>query len=282
MFNQVALVSQTDKVSFRDLGLVSAAIQKQVTRDLGPIWNVDATVDAFETLPDVPVGYWPVIVRDDIPFDAGGIHLNRANGQPFALVRFSDEWSVTTSHETLEMLVDPSGNRTVASNSPKPDQGRVLIVVEVCDPSEASEFGYSVNGIQVSDFYTPRFFDPLPAAGARYSFSGALTAPRQVRDGGYISWWDPISKRVFQQFVDAGASDFVDRGEVPAGFGTLRSFADRFTNERRMRVTDNVRDGLMLTGTIRGLKKKDTRLDESTRAAAEGLSDQIAEIVRPK
>ena len=43
----------------------------------------------------------------------------------------------------------------------------------------------------MSDFYTPRFFDPLVAPGVRYSFTGALTEPRQVLRGGYLSWARP-------------------------------------------------------------------------------------------
>src|ERR1039458_10668080 len=157
MLNQVALVSQSDRIQPNELAQVSAAIQKQVSRDVAPAWNIDTSVDSFQSLDDVPLGYWSVVIMDQIPYDAGGIHLNKKNGQPFALVAYSDEWSVTTSHETIEMLVDPSGNRTVAANSPKPKQGRVLVLVEACDPSEASQFGYTVNGILVSDFYTPRF-----------------------------------------------------------------------------------------------------------------------------
>jgi hypothetical protein len=35
---------------------------------------------------------------------------------------------------------------------------------------------------------TPRFYDPVATAGTRYSFTGALTKPRQVLPGGYISF----------------------------------------------------------------------------------------------
>ena len=71
-------------------------------------------MDAFDRLEDVPIGYLPMIVRDDIGFEgAAGIHLDD-NGQPFALIQFSDSWSLTASHEMLEMLVDPLGNRLVA------------------------------------------------------------------------------------------------------------------------------------------------------------------------
>jgi hypothetical protein len=281
MLNQVALVSQTDNIALDDLTMVAAALQKQVSRDLGPIWNIDATVDSFATLDDVPLGYWHVIIDDTIPFNAGGIHLNEDSGQPYALVRYSDDWPVTTSHEVIEMLVDPSGNRTVASNSPKPDQGRVLILVEACDPSEASQFGYTVNGVLVSDFYTPQFFDPVAVDGVRYSFTGAITAPRQVLDGGYLSWWDPETKHVFQLFVNGGEQTFEDRGSLPAGFGTLRSFSDRFTSEHRKNLKKTPPAGRLLTVAL-GKMAKPTALDASTKANADSLRSQIQALIKAR
>jgi hypothetical protein len=278
MVRQVALVSETNKISLSALNMASAAIQKQVTRDLGPIWNVESTVDAFESLDDIPLGYWPVVIKDKIPYRAAGIHLNQDNGQPFALVEFSEDWSLTTSHEVLEMLVDPSGNRTIGANSPKPDQGRVLILVEVSDPSEAAEFGYSVNGVLVSDFYTPNFFDPVTSRGVRYSFTGAIKEPRQVLDGGYISWWDPATKHVFQLLVDHGEQDFKDRGKLPAGFSTLRSFTDSFTNERRAKLRKTPPSTLMLTAAL-GKGKVKSKLDDSTKAAAASLRTQITALL---
>ena len=57
MLLHIALVSITKEVTLAQLAPVSAAIQKQVSRDFGPMWNVEATVDAFDKLEDVPVGY---------------------------------------------------------------------------------------------------------------------------------------------------------------------------------------------------------------------------------
>src|SRR6202011_2718213 len=54
----VAFVSESSQVPFKDLSPVSAAVQKQATRDFGPLWDIAATVDAFEKLEDVPVDYW--------------------------------------------------------------------------------------------------------------------------------------------------------------------------------------------------------------------------------
>src|SRR5919198_1048938 len=179
----VAVVSEVRNHDERDVARVTAALQRQAIRDFRRIWRVEATVDSFPVLEDVPVGYWPILIREDIGTPgAAGIHLDK-DGQPFALVSMSDSWSLTASHELLEMLADPFGNRLVPGQSPKPDQGRVEFLVEVCDPSEADQFGYTVNDILMSDFYTPHFFDPVKADGVRYSFTGAITEP-QFRDLG--------------------------------------------------------------------------------------------------
>ena len=160
LMRQIALVSESELIPAGDVSKVAAAIQKQAARDLSPIWEINATVDVFARLEDVPVGYWSVIVRDDIDDpSAAGIHEDE-NGQPFALVTASSDinvWSITASHEALEMLVDPSGNRLVAANS-KPQGRRVNYLVEVCDPSEAAKNAYSCNGIFVSDFYHAELF----------------------------------------------------------------------------------------------------------------------------
>ena len=199
MLHHLALVSETNTLEFSELTRVSAALQKQVLRDLRPIWEISATVDAFASLEDVPTGYWPIIVRDDIGIaGAAGIHLDN-DGQPFALVQYnSNRWTLTASHEVLEMLVDPLGNQLRASESIKPDQGRVKYLVEVCDPSEAFQFSYTVNGVRVSDFYTPAYFDPVAAANVRYSFTGAIKGPKVVLEDGYLSWLDPATGHWWQ------------------------------------------------------------------------------------
>ena len=143
---EVALVSETTRVKTRELMRVGAALQKQAARDFEPIWSVPATIDVFERLEDVPIGYWPVIIRDDIGFQgAAGTHLDQ-DGQPFALVQADEPWSLTASHEVLEMLADPFGNRVVAGDSIMPGQGQVEYLVEVCDPSESAESATASTG----------------------------------------------------------------------------------------------------------------------------------------
>jgi hypothetical protein len=244
----LALVSEVNGHDPTDIARVGAALQRQVTRDFAPIWNVRATVDAFPRLEDVPVGYWPMIIRDDIGFQgAAGIHLDK-HGQPFALITYGDSWSLTASHEMLEMLGDPFGNRLIAGRSPKRNQGRVEFLVEVCDPSEAARFGYTVNDILVSDFYTPRFLDPVRSSGVRYSFTGAIERPRHILQGGYISWHDPVSDHWWQQVWFGQRKEFRDLGVFDATVESLRAEIDKRTPHPEL---------------TRGLAKSDKALKEA-------------------
>ncbi len=274
---QLALVSESDSIDLAEVTRVAAAIDKQATRDFGPIWDVSASVHAFGTLAEVPLGYWPMIVQDDIGFSgAAGIHLDK-DGQPFALITSGPGWSLTASHETMEMLADPFGNRTIAGPSIKPGQGRVEYLVEVSDPSEGEEFAYTVNDIQVSDFYTPHFFDPVEAAGVRYSFTGALTKPRQVLKGGYLSWHEPVSDHWFQATFFTGTDiEFRDIGVLSAADGSLRSQIDKQTFELRLKAATPKK------ALLRSLAKRATSSDNSSAARAKSLQAQIATIVKKK
>lgn len=218
--HHIAIVSLTRAVSTRSLMQVAAALQKQVTRDFVPIWGFPATVDAFEDLTSVPNDYHHVAIFSDpdelaseleaqigaTPAERlldefqrgqiGGIHLNALTRQPFALVRASDAWTVALSHEVLEMLADPSGNHLIAAAHPTRPDLRVKYLIEVCDPCQA--LWYPVNGVPMADFYTPRYFDPVAVNGVRYSFTGALEQPRQILDGGYLTFLDPHDSALYQ------------------------------------------------------------------------------------
>ena len=216
----VAVVSLTSEVSSRSLMQATAALQKQVTRDFTPNWGITATVDAFEDLASVPSDYYHVVVfgdprelADQLEVEIGeeraaalterfereglqGIHLNAFTRQPFALVAASDTWTVALSHELLELLADPFGNRLIAAAHPLNPSQRVKYLLEVCDPCLSA--WYAVNGIPVSDFYTPRYFDPVRVDAIRYSYTGALEYPLDILDDGYITWIDPTDSGLYE------------------------------------------------------------------------------------
>lgn len=270
LLHQVAVVSESNRIDFAELATVSAALQKQATRDFGPIWEVSSTVDAFGKLEDVPLGYWPIIIQDDIGFaGAAGIHLDK-DGQPFALVNAGDQWSLTASHECLEMLGDPWGNRLSAGRSLKKGQGRVEYLVEVCDPSEAEPFAYTVNGVLMSDFYTPNYFDPMKNTGVRYSFTGAIKKPREVLEGGYISWHWPVTDE-WWQLTFFGAKKFRNLGVLGQLTGGVRAMIDKLTPSPLMRSNVHKGSKALLTAAA----ASDENVVRSTNSKAQAWRAQI-------
>lgn len=275
----LALVADTKKVTPSQLTKVAAALQKQATRDFGQIWEIQANVSGFTNLEDVPTDYWPVIIRDDIKTPgAAGVHEDK-NGQPFALVQYEKDWPLTASHETLEMLGDPFGNRLVAGKSPKPGQGRVNFLVEVCDPSEDRQFAYTVNGITLSDFYTPHYFDPVTAPSVRYSFTGAITKPRTILRGGYLSWVVPQTNEWFQMiWFDTAEPVFRSLGVLSGKItGSLRATIDRLTPTPLETVKPPPKSPLMAAA-----RDAVEEVDDSSSARADLLRKTIEEIKKAR
>jgi hypothetical protein len=236
---QIGLVDKTGKLDTQLLQETAAAIGIQVTRDLAPVWNVQATVQYLPDPKKIPVGVWPVFMVAKLPPGEGGFHLDKKN-QPYAEVigtPDSDDWTLDASHEIVEMLVDPMGNRlqtsraiAISGNGVADTTGEFDYLVEACDPCEDSQFAYSINGIAVSDFITPNFYDPVVTSGTRYSFGGNIKAPRQVLPGGYISFIDPQTDDMEQILLLGGAPQFNNLG--PATGSSLRLFVDGHTLSR--------------------------------------------------
>jgi PLD-like domain len=235
---RVGIASRSQAVGLHDLIKVAAALNVQANRDVQNIWNISATVTALADPESIELGVWPIFIVDDVGQDgATGLHLTD-HQQPYALVEAGPTWSLTASHECLEMLVDPSGNRLVPSSAITVANGKVRDVttekfeylVEVADPSEDPVNAYMIDEVLVADFYTPHFFDPVVSPGVRYSFTGRIKRPREILPGGYISWLNP-ALGTMQQLRWFDKPQIVDLPGHPAesGRGTLRGFVDAQT-----------------------------------------------------
>src|SRR5207249_6723714 len=101
------------------------------------------------------------------------------NGKPFAEIQAGNDWSITASHELLEMLVDPLGHKLIRDPDidPASDGHQVEYLVEVGDPCEV--FAYPINGISVSDFTTREFYDTKAPAGTQFDFLARLNKDRK-------------------------------------------------------------------------------------------------------
>jgi len=191
---RVAVVNHSTKVTDADAAAGMAALQKQVSEDFGPVWNVDATLEfaGKDRLQDSLPDHWGLILLDDeAQADQLGYHEVTTSGLPLATVLVGNipagqDWTHAASHELLEMLADPTADLAVYSRPT--DATHRVYAQEVCDPCAAYDDGYQVAGRQVTDFVFPSWFRTAApgVAAARYDERGLIKAPLEVRPHGYI------------------------------------------------------------------------------------------------
>jgi len=232
---QVGLVDKTGKLDAQLVREAAASLNIQVIRDLPQFWTIQATVLYLPDPTHIPVGVWPVFLVKSLPPGEGGYHQDK-NNQPYSMVigtPGSADWTIDASHEILEMLVDPSGDRLqtsraiqIAGKGVQDGTGEFQYLVEACDPCEANQYAYSINGIAVSDFITPHYYDPVATSGTRYSFGGNIQRPRQLLPGGYISFIDTQAAEV-EQILWLGSKPVLKKlGPVQGSGLSLRAFVD--------------------------------------------------------
>lgn len=171
-----------------------AALQTQVSRDFAPAWGIDAELRVLPKGSKPGPGEWWLVILDNSD-QAGtlGYHDLTAAGLPLGKVfaktdlTFGEHWSCTASHELLEMLANPCINLTVFEES---SSGGRLYAYEVCDACEAERFGYKIDGVLVSDFVYPSWFESFRKTGTRFDHMKKLTKPLKLLAGGYISIYD--------------------------------------------------------------------------------------------
>jgi len=210
----VALIAETKKIRPVELKRVEKVLRKRMQGDVAPIWEISATVQVYEKVANVPPDAWPVVVRENIGQPGAISYHSDKNGTPFTMVAHSESWPFFVSHDLVEMLVDPFGNRFQLGPDPRPNQSKTQVryLVEVCDPCAAATNGYEIDGIRVADFCTPNFYDAKGKRKARYSFTGAVTKPFQVLPDGYITWQEVETGRWWQKLFLGGKVTVRDLG----------------------------------------------------------------------
>lgn len=231
---RTALVDKTGSLHAADLAQVAAALNTYLATDVGPAWGVKASV--IVAPPNAGLeDAWPIYLEDGLDVaGALGYHVDE-HGQPASyvdLVGSGDGWPATVAHELVEMVVDHTGNRLWTADAPASWHGdrRVRWLIEAADPCEA--VSYPVAGVELSDFVLPTYYRSHGRAG-RYSHTGAITQPRTVLDGGYVSWLEPSTGEWWQRFVNGGQAQDrnLGRAELSRTAPTLRAWVDLRTRE---------------------------------------------------
>lgn len=186
------------------------AINRQLAQDFEPYWSFGATLRL-----EGPVGSKPdkikteemrgdaVIYLWDQADVAGalGYHDRNNRGIPYGFVftevsrEIGEPWSVTLSHEALELVGDPQVNLLVKGPHPSPNEQReVFHWFEMCDAVQAET--YEIDGIAVSNFVLPLYFTSETEVGSRNDFlgkrhAGVTLQSFGVNPGGYVGFYDP-------------------------------------------------------------------------------------------
>ena len=166
-----------------DFDELIAAMQVYVDKFVAPVWGTPAKL--VKTT-DFQKGAWAIVFLDDADQPGAlAYHDLTPDGLPeskvFVKTTLNDKQlvSVSASHELVEMLVDPAIN--LQSTGPDP---KTIYAYESADPVEETDF--PVNGIAMSNFVHPAYFENFRKAGsAQFDHMGKVNKPFQILSGGY-------------------------------------------------------------------------------------------------
>jgi hypothetical protein len=193
---KIAIWNQSTVLSDAQVSAAIPALQTQVRRDFAPIWGVDADLTFVPKAQRPAAGSWWLVISDysDV-VGALGYHELTDEGLPLGYVFAASDllaqlqWTVTASHELLEMLGDPDIN--LYSFVQTAGNTGTFYAYEVCDPCELDGQGYQINGVQVSDFVYPEWFEGFRAQGStQFDYRRLLDQPFKLLPGGYSSLLD--------------------------------------------------------------------------------------------
>jgi hypothetical protein len=168
-----------------DFDALIAAMQVFVDQYVAPVWGTPARLMKSTNFVK---GAWAMVFLDNAD-EPGALayHDLTPDGLPQSKVfvkttlENKDLVSVSASHELVEMLVDPAINMMTTGPDPK-----TIYAYESADPVE--ELSFRVNGIPMTDFVYPAYFEAFRKAGsARFDQMKKVKRPFQILAGGYQS-----------------------------------------------------------------------------------------------
>lgn len=166
-----------------DFDKLTAALQKCYDEHFLPVWGYPLKL--YNTK-KARRSDWQLVYFDDAE-EAGlfGYHDLTKDGQPVSMVyvrttlEAGELVSVTACHELFEMAIDPIANLWAE------DDDGIEYAYEMCDAVEEDTF--SVDGIKMSNFVHPAWFEPFKhPPGTKFDHLGLLKKPFSMSKGGYV------------------------------------------------------------------------------------------------
>lgn len=166
-----------------NLDALITAMQAYVDKHVAPVWGTPAKLTKTTGF---VANTWAMVFLDDADTEGAlAYHDLTPDGLPLSKVfvrttiNNGDLVSVSASHELVEMLVDPAINLMTTGPDPK-----ATYAYESADPVEALTF--NVNGIPMSDFVYPSYFEIFRKAhSVPFDHLKKVARPFQILAGGY-------------------------------------------------------------------------------------------------
>ena len=206
---KISVINHTT-IQDEEVQTVLRAVNRQLAEDFEPNWSFGGSLrlegpvgskpdsnSAAELRGDAVMYLWD----DSDVAGAIGYHDQNNRGIPYGFVfteiskEIGEPWSVTLSHEALELVGDPEVNLLVKGPHPNPNEQReVFHWFEMCDAVQAES--YDIDGVQVSNFVLPLYFTSEVEIGSRNDFLGTRIGGTTlqsfgVNPGGYVGFYDP-------------------------------------------------------------------------------------------
>ena len=210
----ISVINHTNgEISDEELQCAIRAINRQISEDFAPYWGLSAELRLEGKSEKKPSKHSLADMRGDAVMyvwdqvdvdDALGYHDKNDRGIPYGFVfkelakELEEEWTVTLSHEALELIGDPEVNLLVVGPNPNDRRKRVFHWYEMCDAVQ--DENYEIDGVKVSNFLLPLYFTSSDERGGRNDFlgrshDGKTLVSFGVNPGGYIGFFDPAKKK---------------------------------------------------------------------------------------
>lgn len=237
----ISIVNRSNKITDEVLQCVIRAINRQISDDFEPYWSFGARLrlegktrrspnknTLAEMRGDAVIYLWDKIDMED----AFGYHAANTRGIPYGFVfmelaeKLEENWTVTLSHEALELLGDSQGNLLVQGPHPEQPTMEVFHWFELCDAVQSQT--YTIDGVEVSNFLLPLYFTSDEQKGARNDFLGTSRGGKKLQSfgvarGGYIGFYDPRTRQ-HNTYAAPGDEKARQRLSIKDGVGYGRGY----------------------------------------------------------
>ena len=244
----ISVINRSQTISDEKVQEVIRAINRQIAQDFEPYWSFGATLrlegpigqqPSIRTLSDMRGDAVLYLLDGSSALDATGVHQANYKDIPYGFVflglceQIQEDWSVTLSHEALELVGDPMCNLLVEGNHPIDRRRRVFHLFEMCDAVQAET--YFIDGVEVSNFVLPSYFSIGEQEGRRNDFLGRVhdgktLASFGMNPGGYINIYDAKSGKWEQPMCEGDDAALLRKklkSKLKAGRGYRRGHPGR-------------------------------------------------------